>query len=89
MPDALLKSLLSGLRRPAQAGFNVFDVMRHGTHEKQISNVLGWLLDADGSHRLGDLFQQVFTGVGGANMLGSMDIRFDLSGYIRKPGGQA
>ncbi|MCB1626372.1 MAG: hypothetical protein KDI51_07550 [Xanthomonadales bacterium] len=36
-----------------------------------------------------NLFQQVFTGVGGANMLGSMDIRFDLSGYIRKPGGQA
>ena len=36
-----------------------------------------------------NLFQQVFTGVGGTNMLGSMDIRFDLSGYIRKPGGQA
>lgn len=36
-----------------------------------------------------NLFQQVFTGVGGAAMLGSMDIRFDLSGYIRKPGGEA
>ncbi len=36
-----------------------------------------------------NLFQQVFTGAGGAAMLGSMDIRFDLSGYIRKPGGEA
>lgn len=34
-----------------------------------------------------NLFQQVvFQGAGAANNLGSMDVRFDLTGYIRKPG---
>jgi len=60
MTSALVTSLLPGLGRSSQAGFNVFDVMRHGTHEKQISNVLGWLLNAGGSHGLGDLFQRIF-----------------------------
>ena len=43
-----------------RARFNVFDVMRHGTHEKQLSNVFAWLLRADGTHGLGDAFQRVF-----------------------------
>ncbi|MBH0110622.1 PD-(D/E)XK nuclease family protein [Salinibacterium sp. NG22] len=38
----------------------MFDVMHHGTHEKQLSNVFGWLLDAGGSHNLGDLFLGIF-----------------------------
>lgn len=40
--------------------FNVFDVMHHGTHEKQLSNVFAWLLKADGTHGLGDAFQRIF-----------------------------
>jgi hypothetical protein len=60
MTDDLLTGLLPGLGRSSKAGFNVFDVMRHGTHEKQISNVFGWLLDAEGTHNLGDLFQRIF-----------------------------
>ena len=33
--------------------------MRHGTHEKQLSNIFAWLLDASGSHGLGDAFQTI------------------------------
>ena len=60
MAGDLVTSLLPVLGRSSHDGFNVFDVMRHGTHEKQISNVFGWLLDADGTHGLGDRFQQIF-----------------------------
>lgn len=35
--------------------------MRHGTWEKQLSNVFAWLLDAEGTHGLGDVFQRIFT----------------------------
>jgi len=34
--------------------------MHHGTHEKQLSNVFAWLLDAEGTHELGNTFQQIF-----------------------------
>lgn len=44
----------------AERGFNIFDVMHHGRHEKQISNVFAWLLDADGTHGLGKKFQAIF-----------------------------
>lgn len=40
--------------------FNVFEVMRHGSHEKQLSNVFAWLLDAEGTHGLGEVFQRIF-----------------------------
>ena len=40
--------------------FNVFDVMHHGTHEKQLSNVFAWLLDVEGTHGLGETFQRIF-----------------------------
>lgn len=40
--------------------FNVFEVMHHGTHEKQLSNVFAWLLSVDGSHRLGNRFLRCF-----------------------------
>ncbi|SMY13253.1 PD-(D/E)XK nuclease family protein [Brevibacterium jeotgali] len=40
--------------------FNVFDVMHHGTHEKQLSNVFAWLLDVGGTHGLGDRFLRSF-----------------------------
>ncbi|WP_181954138.1 PD-(D/E)XK nuclease family protein [Kocuria coralli] len=38
----------------------MFDVMHHGTHEKQLSNVFGWLLDIGGSHDLHDRFLRIF-----------------------------
>lgn len=60
MADDLVTGLLPSLGQSSKAGFNVFDVMRHGTHEKQISNVFGWLLDTDGTHCLEDLFQRIF-----------------------------
>tara|TARA_R110002051_G_scaffold302606_1_gene371063 strand:+ start:462 stop:1655 length:1194 start_codon:yes stop_codon:yes gene_type:complete len=56
----LLNLLLPVLGRSLDQRFNVFDVMHHGTHEKQLSNVFGWLLDAGGSHNLGDLFLGIF-----------------------------
>jgi hypothetical protein len=56
----LVASLLPVLGRAKEDEFNVFDVMRHGAHEKQLSNVFGWLLDAGGTHGLGDVFQKIF-----------------------------
>lgn len=60
MQQDLATSLLPVLARRSENLFNVFDVMRHGTHEKQLSNVVAWLLDAKGTHRLGDAFQRIF-----------------------------
>lgn len=56
----LVTELLPVLSRSSVAPFNVFDVMHHGTHEKQLSNVFGWLLDTHGTHRLGDTFLRIF-----------------------------
>ena len=39
-----------------KVGFNIFDVLHHGTHEKQLSNLFAWMLDARGSHSLGARF---------------------------------
>ena len=52
--------LLPLLGRTGQVQFNLFDVMHHGTHEKQLSNVFGWLLDTQGTHRLEDRFLRIF-----------------------------
>jgi len=60
LTDDLATALLPVLSRSLEASFNVFDVMHHGTHEKQISNVFGWLLDTEGTHHLGDRFLRVF-----------------------------
>jgi len=56
MVTALVPSLSRGLAEQ----FNVFRVMHHGTHEKQLSNVFAWLLSVDGTHELGDAFQRLF-----------------------------
>ena len=56
----LATALLPVLHRSLEARFNVFDVMHHGTHEKQISNVFRWLLETQGSHHLGDTFLRIF-----------------------------
>jgi len=58
--DELLGILVPMLTDRPKGRFNVFDVMHHGTHEKQLSNVFAWLLDPKGTHALGDAFQRIF-----------------------------
>ncbi|MFC3687072.1 PD-(D/E)XK nuclease family protein [Aquipuribacter hungaricus] len=58
--DQTIIGLVPSLSRSLAAQFNVFRVMRHGTHEKQLSNVFAWLLDADATHELGDRGQRIF-----------------------------
>lgn len=56
----LVTSLVPRLAEQTRSRFDIFDVVRHGTHEKQISNVFAWLLDASGTHDLGTAFQDIF-----------------------------
>jgi len=58
--DQLVTALVPSLSRSLAERFNVFRVMHHGTHEKQLSNVFAWLLREDGTHGLGDAFQRIF-----------------------------
>lgn len=58
--DEIVTALVPSLSRSLAEQFNVFRVMHHGTHEKQLSNVFAWLLSADGTHALGDAFQRLF-----------------------------
>lgn len=58
--EDLVSALLPGLSRSLSEDFNVFRVMHHGTHEKQLSNVFAWLLNPAGTHELGDVFQRIF-----------------------------
>ena len=62
MHDQLVTRLLPILAKRSEDEFNIFNVMHHGTHEKQISNVFAWLLDTNGTHKLGDAFQKIFLG---------------------------
>ena len=52
--EQLVTRLLPVLAKKPQEEFNVFDVMRYGGHERQLSDVFAWLLDAGGTHKLGD-----------------------------------
>ncbi len=56
----MVTSLVPTMSRSLAEHFNVFRVMHHGTHEKQLSNVFAWLLRADATHNLGDAFQRIF-----------------------------
>lgn len=58
--DDLITRLLPLLGRSLDIGFNVFDVMHHGTHEKQVSNVFRWLLEVGGTHNFEALGQELF-----------------------------
>src|SRR5690606_22300515 len=58
--DQLVTALVPSLSRSLAEQFNVFRVMHHGTHEKQLSNVFAWLLNPEGTHELGGAFQQLF-----------------------------
>lgn len=56
----LISRLLPVLGRSLDVGFNVFDVMHHGKHEKQLSNVFRWLLEIGGTHNFDGLGQRLF-----------------------------
>jgi hypothetical protein len=56
----LATALLPVIHRSFEGDFNAFDVMHHGTQEKQTSNVLRWLLETEGNHHLGDTFLRIF-----------------------------
>lgn len=56
----LISRLLPVMGRSLDASFNVFDVMHHGTHEKQLSNVFRWLLEIGGTHNFEGLGQRLF-----------------------------
>lgn len=60
MTGNLVARLVPMLAVQREERFNVFDVMRHGAHEKQLSNVFAWLLDDRASHKLGTRFQDIF-----------------------------
>ena len=58
--EQLVTGLLPVLAKKPQEEFNVFNVMRYGGHEKQLSDIFAWLLDANGTHKLGDEFLRIF-----------------------------
>lgn len=58
--SGFVTALVPMLSRSLAEEFNVFRVMHHGTHEKQLSNVFAWLLATDATHALGDAFQRIF-----------------------------
>ncbi|MFW7414115.1 PD-(D/E)XK nuclease family protein [Demequina sp. SO4-18] len=60
MATDLMVDMVAILGRSRDPGFNVFDVMHHGGHEKQLSNVFQWLLEPEGSHGFGDTFVRIF-----------------------------
>lgn len=45
--DQMVTDLVPSRSRSLAVQFNVFRVMHHGTHEKQLSNVFAWLLRMD------------------------------------------
>lgn len=58
--DEIVAALVPSMTTSLAARFNLFRVMHHGTHEKQLSNIFAWLLDAEGTHGLGEAFQELF-----------------------------
>jgi hypothetical protein len=58
--EQLVTSLLPVLASKTRQDFNVFDVMRYGGYEKQLSDVFAWLLDASQTHKLEDRFVRIF-----------------------------
>ena len=89
MREQLVTRLLPVLAKKPQEEFNVFDVMRYGGHERQLSDVFAWLLDADGTHKLGDAFLRIFIdevnrGIGGAEpvALQGLDLYPSLKAFL-------
>lgn len=57
---SLLIDLLPLMSQSTAPQFNVFDVLHHGTHEKQLSNGFRWILEIGGTHNFQDLGQRLF-----------------------------
>src|SRR3954447_6045775 len=68
MTGDLVARLTPMLAVQREERFNVFDVMRHGAHEKQLSNVFAWLLDNRASHNLRTRFQDIFVAAVNASL---------------------
>lgn len=75
----LVTALVPSLSRSLAEQFNVFRVMHHGTHEKQLSNVFAWLLKREGTHELGDAPQGLFLDLVNAAL--PADVRLPRTGY--------
>lgn len=75
----LVTALVPSLSRSLAEQFNVFRVMHHGTHEKQLSNVFAWLLDPEGTHELGDAVQGLFLDLVNAYL--PAEVQLPRSGY--------
>ena len=58
--ERLVLDVVPSLSRSLDEQFNLFRVMHHGKHEKQLSNVFAWLLDPQGTHQLGAVPQRLF-----------------------------
>ena len=75
----LVTALVPSLSRSLAEQFNVFRVMHHGTHEKQLSNVFAWLLTKEGTHELGDALQGLFLDL--VNAAIPPEVRLPRTGY--------
>lgn len=67
----LLTGLVPMVSRSKTSAFSILEVMHHGTHEKQLSNIWAWMLNSEGSHKLGDGVQRVF--IDEINRVGSFE----------------
>jgi|GEM_PF-740478 len=67
----LLLDLVPMVSKSKTASFSILEVIHHGTHEKQLSNLWAWMLDSEGNHKLGDGVQRIF--IDEINRVGSLD----------------
>lgn len=84
MADDLVNVMVPVLGRSLDPQFNVFDVMHHGLHEKQISNVFAWLLDREGTHGLGDRFVRIFVEAVNHTSEAEQDLALDDTYWVRQ-----
>ena len=57
---AFVTELIPALFSKQKKAFNTLAVLRHGTHEKNLSNLFAWMLDPNESHGFGNLFLDIF-----------------------------
>lgn len=77
--SSFVTALLPTLSRSLEEEFNLFRVMHHGTHEKQVSNVFSWLLSPGATHDLGDAVQRIFLDI--VNSCLPKDGQLPVTGY--------
>lgn len=81
MPEALTR-LLPSLVAPMSKQFNLFEVLHHGTHEKQLSNLFAWLFDASETHMLQGRFVKHFVAEVNAELTRLGQPRINAEDYI-------